>query len=189
MLMELKAHHREIARLSFEGHTPADIARKMDMNVVTVRGVLKDPLCRAHIDRLSDKADDGTIDVRKRLAEFNKHALDVVENLLRDDTVPAATRLKTAQDVLDRNGYNVRHKHEHAHVHLSAEELADLKERARNAGAIWENEENSDVTYETSSPEDAFQLGEDEPTLDTPSSAGCSEDEHPENVAASGSGE
>jgi len=154
MLTELKSHHREIARLKFEGFSPAEIAQKMDMNIVTVRGVLRDPLCRSHLAALSDKADVETVNVRKRMAEFNKYALDVMEDTLRNDSVPHNTRLKAAQDVLDRNGYNVRQRHEHAHVHMTAEELADLKERAKNAGAIWEDEPEPSGK----SPEEALQL-------------------------------
>lgn len=155
MLSELKSHHREIARLSFEGHTPSEIAEKMDVNVATVRGVLRDPICRAHVDSLADKADRQTIDVRKKLAELNQHALNVLEDMLRNDGVPHNTQLKAAQDVLDRNGYNIRHKHEHAHVHMTPEELAELKQRAKNAGAVWADEPEE---APRSSPDEAFQL-------------------------------
>lgn len=155
MLTELKAHHREIARLSFEGYSPSEIAEMKDMNVVTIRGILRDPLCKAHIDGLSDKADKETIDVRKRLAEMNEYALSTLENMLRDDGVPHNTQLKAAQDVLDRNGFNIRHKHEHAHVHMTPEQLADLKQRAKNAGAVWEDDPEEPPR---ASPEDALQL-------------------------------
>ena len=159
MLTELKQHHREIARLSFEGFTPAQIAEQMNLNIMTVRNILRDPLCKAHIDGLSDKADKETIDVRKKLAELNRYALNVMEDMLRNDGIPANTQLKAAQDVLDRNGYNIRHKHEHAHVHMTPEELADLKERAKNAGAVWEDVPEV-LSKPSQNPEKAYQLEE-----------------------------
>jgi len=163
MLDQLKAHHREIARMHYEGFKPAEIAEKMAINIATVRNVLNDPLCKAHVNSLHDRSDRETINVRKKLATLNQYALNVMEDMLRNDGVPHNTQLKAAQDVLDRNGYNVRQKHEHAHVHMTPDELAELKRRAKNAGAVWEDEpEESPRT----SPEEAFQL--------------CSDDEHQE---------
>jgi IS30 family transposase len=155
MLSDLKAHHREIARLSFEGYTPSEIAEKMNAHVVTIRNILRDPICRAHIDALADKADKETVDVRKRLSELNQYALSVLEDMLRNDGVPHNTQLKAAQDVLDRNGYNIRYKHEHAHVHMTPEELSELKQRAKNAGAVWADDPKEPAR---SSPNKAFQL-------------------------------
>ena len=129
MLEQLQTKHREIARLKFEGFKPAEIADQTGMSLSTVRGILSDPLCKAQISKLQDEADENVVDVRRRLAEMNVHALDVIEKILRDDFEQGSTRLKAAEGVLDRNGYAPKQQHEHAHLHLTGQEITDLKRR------------------------------------------------------------
>ncbi len=49
MLAELKIKHREVARLSFEGFRPADIAAKTSVKLATVYKILRDPICKGYI--------------------------------------------------------------------------------------------------------------------------------------------
>lgn len=132
MLEELKSHHREVARLKFEGYKPAEIADQMGMPISSVRLILKDPLCKALVQKLGDQADEQVIDVRKRLAEMNVYALDVIENILRDEYghVPANTQLNAAKDVLDRTGYQAVQRTENIHAHMTRDELEEIKKRA-----------------------------------------------------------
>lgn len=149
MLDELKAQHREVARLKFEGFPPTEIASQTGLALSTVRGILADPLCKAHIDQLNDRADHSVIDVRKKLAELNTDALDVIEEILQYAEAPYNVRLKAAHDVLDRNGYATRQQVNHAHLHLSHEELSQIKERARSAGALsMEADTSVDIDYQ-----------------------------------------
>jgi hypothetical protein len=82
------------------------------------------------IKRFQDEADSQVIDVRKRLADMSVHALDVIENILRDGSAPASTQLKAAEGVLDRNGYSPVQRSENITAHLSKEDLEDIKRRA-----------------------------------------------------------
>lgn len=129
MLDQLRSNHREIARLKFEKFTPAEIAQQTGMALATVRGILADPLCKAHIDKLQDEADTQVVDVRKRLAEMSIKATDVLDQVL--DSLEEKNKLAAAKDVLDRAGYTPRFKHEHIHAHLSREDIESLKARAR----------------------------------------------------------
>lgn len=136
-LDSLKSHHREIARLSFEGFKPAEIAERVDMSVETIRQILRDPLCQAAVERLASSADEGVIDVRKELSKMNKDALARLSDMLKPySDVSPSVQLKAAQDVLDRNGYAAKFQHEHSHLHMTAEELSEIKSRAREAGAF-----------------------------------------------------
>lgn len=148
MLNELKSNHREIARLKFEGVRPTEIAAATGMSISTVRGVLADPMCKAHIAKLSDKADLSVIDVRKKLAEMNAKALDTLDDLLTHADVPAAVQLKTAQDVLNRNGFAPVQEHRHMSVHITSEDLAEMKRRALTSGAVIANEGYEDEEEE-----------------------------------------
>ena len=134
MLTQLKEHHREIARLKVEGFSVQDIADMREMNIQSVYAILRDPLCKAHIAKLQDAADETAIDVRKRLVEMNKKALDKIEDCLDREEVPFATGLKAAESVLDRNGYAPpKQDTSQLHLHVTSEDLNELKERMRKA--------------------------------------------------------
>lgn len=130
MLKQLKVHHREIAKLRFEGTSPQDIAGRMDMSVHTVNLVLRDPLCKSYLSGLQDRADSDTLNVRRELSKMNQNALDTLKYLLTQGEVPASVQLGAAKDVLDRNGFQPTQKHEHLHGHFTAEDVAKLRERA-----------------------------------------------------------
>jgi len=140
MLQELKTKHREIARLLLEGIKPAQISERFDMPLSTVYNIQSDPLFKAHTMRLSDEIDQEVIKVRKRLAEMNSKALDALDDLLTYDNIPPAVRLNTAKDVLDRNGFAPAQNVNHNHAYFTAQDLLELKQRARNAGAAIEVE-------------------------------------------------
>lgn len=136
MLAELKSHHQEIGRLKFEGFKSTEIADKLDMAVTTVYQILRDPLCKAFVNGLSDKANTSVIDVRKKLANMQGPALDVINSILTGGTAtaPAAVRLAASKDVLDRNGHKPVERKEHLHGHFTAEDLVELRNRQKSMG-------------------------------------------------------
>lgn len=111
MLKSLKAHHRNIVQMSFNGYSAKEIAEKLDISTITVSNVLNSPLGKAYQDGLMDKMKDVTIDVRKELVSMNKAALAAL-NRLMDPTnkMPGAVQLGAAKDVLDRSGYKAPDK-------------------------------------------------------------------------------
>ncbi len=143
MLSELKAQHREVARMKLEGFTAVEIASQTGLALSTVRGILADPLCKAHIDQMNDKADSEVIDVRKRMAQMNAKALDVIEEILDYPDVPYNVKFQAAKDNLDRTGYAPAQRVNHAHLHLSPEELTEIKKRAKDAGCLSSVEDDS----------------------------------------------
>lgn len=140
MLDSLKAVHREIARLAFEQFSPHEIAMTMGLGVERVRTILRDPLCQAAVSRMQDNADEAVVDVRRELARLNKPALEVLEDLLKNDGVPYNVQLSAAKDVLDRNGHAAVKQMNHLHVGLTRSELTEIKARAKDAGYVAEPE-------------------------------------------------
>jgi len=142
MLKELKLHHREIARLSFEGYKPAEIATRTSSKLVTVYAILRDALCKSYMNGLADRADNSVIDVREKMAEMNLASLDTLAHILSKDNIeitPASVRLGAANSVLDRNGYKAPEKHEHMHGHFTAEDLMNLQKRNKEVDAGYLN--------------------------------------------------
>lgn len=106
MLKELKAQHRNIVQLAFNGFKQVEIAEQLEIAPQTVYNVLNSPLGKAYLDGLSDKVKEATIDVRKELISMNKDALQTLKSLLtKGAKVPAAVQLGAAKDILDRTGY------------------------------------------------------------------------------------
>ena len=106
MLTELKTKHREIARLNFEGFTPADIAQKTNISTQTIYKILKNPICQAYVNGLGDQVDKTTLDVRERLMQLNAKALDAFDDILSvDSKAPYSVQATVGKDILDRTGH------------------------------------------------------------------------------------
>ena len=130
MLTELKTTHREIARLTFEGFVPADIAARLGLSKGVVHKVTRDPLFKAYLGSLDDRADNHVIDVRRELADMNLDAIAALKRILTADDVPYSVMLAGAKDILDRNGHAVKHQVNHVHGHFTKEDLQRLTARA-----------------------------------------------------------
>jgi len=132
-LKQLKTHHREIARLSFQGFSPQEISERTEMKVTSIYAILKNSLCRAYIDGLNDKADNQVINTRKELFEMSPLATRAMKDILGEETnAPYSVVANVAKDVLDRNGYKAPERHEHIHGHFTSEDITKLRERADN---------------------------------------------------------
>jgi len=111
MLKELKAHHRNIIQMSFNGFKAPEISDRLEISTITVSNVLRSPLGKAYMEGLTDKMKDTTIDVRKELVSMNKDALKTFERLLNpDNKAPASVQFNTAKDLLDRTGFKAPDK-------------------------------------------------------------------------------
>lgn len=135
MLAKLRTQHKTIAQLHVAGVRTGEIADEVGMTMTTVQKILNDALCIAYVKTLQDKAEDVVIDVRKRLANMNSAALDVIEDLLIDEKAPRNIALAAAKDVLDRNGYKPTDNIILNHQYLNKEEILAMRKRATSAGA------------------------------------------------------
>jgi hypothetical protein len=135
MLAKLRAQHKRIAQLHVAGVRSHVIAAEVEMAQTTVALILKDALCVAYMDTLQDKAETVVIDVRKRLANMNSAALDVIENLLTDEKAPLNLAHNAAKDVLDRTGFKAPDNINMIHTYMDKDEILAMKKRAVDAGA------------------------------------------------------
>lgn len=108
MLKELRAQHRNIIQMAFNGFKNQEIAERLGMAQTSVSSIIRSPLGQAYLNGLQDRAHEATLDVRKKLVSLNKDALATFEHLLDKSSrknVPASVQFNAAKDVLDRNGY------------------------------------------------------------------------------------
>jgi len=130
-LKQLKTRHREIARLSFQGFSPQEIAERTDMKVTSIYAILKNSLCQAYLDGLNDKADKQVINVRQELFDMSPMATEAMKGILDPESAaPYSVIANVAKDVLDRTGYKPPEKHLHAVGHFTADDIHQLYERA-----------------------------------------------------------
>jgi hypothetical protein len=106
MLKELRTQHRTIIQMVFSGFSNNEIAERLEMSPASVSTIVRSPLGQAYLGGLNDKAQETTLDVRKKLTSLNKNALETFERILDPrQKVNPAVQATVAKDVLDRNGY------------------------------------------------------------------------------------
>ncbi|MBU3995892.1 MAG: hypothetical protein KKF42_09020, partial [Actinobacteria bacterium] len=101
MLKELRTQHRTIIQMAFSGYKNKDIAERMEMSDCTVSQIIRSPLGQAYLEGLQDKAQESTLDVRKKLVSMNTSALSVLERIMNPaEKAPHSVQLTAAKDVL-----------------------------------------------------------------------------------------
>jgi predicted transcriptional regulator len=106
MLKELRNQHRTIIQMVFSGFKNKEIAERLEMSDCTVSQIVRSPLGQAYLEGLQDKAQESTLDVRKKLVSLNKSALTVLERIMNPaEKAPHSVQFSAAKDVLDRTGY------------------------------------------------------------------------------------
>jgi len=168
MLKELRTQHRNIIQMSFSGFKNQEIAEKTGMSPATISQILRSPLGKAYLNGLNDRAQENTIDVRKKLISLNKDALGTIERILNpQQKAPFNVQLTAAKDVLDRNGYKPSDKFEiDVFSHKSDDEI-EAEIRAMEA-AIARNQitqENPSLTETLPITSDSGAEGDDSQTL------------------------
>ena len=137
MLKDLQTHHREIARMKFQGFTAQEIAQRTGGKVASVYSILRDPLCQSFLAGLNDKADQQVLETRGKLHQLEASALDRAEEMLdKDANTPAAAKVALFKDIMDRNGYKAPEKHEHSVAHLTFDDIRELRERAHAVNLV-----------------------------------------------------
>jgi hypothetical protein len=90
----------------FAGFKNKEIAERLEMSDCTVSQIVRSPLGQAYLEGLQDKAQESTLDVRKKLVSLNKSALTVLERIMNPaEKAPHSVQFSAAKDVLDRTGY------------------------------------------------------------------------------------
>lgn len=134
-------HHR-IMRLHLLGYSGREIASMLGLSESRVSIVINSNLGRCQSAIMKSEADTSAIETARRIREVAPKALQVIEDILADDSVPSSVRLKAAQDALDRAGHGAVKKLDvrSTSVALSPDDLEDLKQaalaRAKASGLV-----------------------------------------------------
>ena len=137
--------HHEVCRLALIGMKQVDIATHLGVSPVMVSYTLRSPIVQRQLNQLKAVRDIDAIDVAKEIQALAPRAVRVLDELM-DSELPNI-KLKAATDILDRAGHAAVRtlRTENLHAHFTADEISDIKKRAREVGlltdAMYEEEE------------------------------------------------
>ena len=145
--------HHEVCRLALIGMKQVDIANHLSVSPVMVSYTLRSPIVQRQLNQLKAVRDLDAIDVSKEIQELAPRAVKVLEELM-DNELPNI-KLKAATDILDRAGHAAVRtlRTENIHAHFTADEITDIKKRAREVGLL------TDAIYEEEQDVDSSQKG------------------------------
>jgi len=128
--------HHEVVRLALIGMRQVDIAEHLGVSPVMVSYTLRSPIVREQLKNMSSARDIDAIDISAEIRALAPKAVEVLEELM-DNDLPNI-KLKAAQDVLDRAGFAAVKtiKTENVHAHFTADEIMEIKGRARDIGLL-----------------------------------------------------
>jgi len=129
-LKELKAHHLEIARLHVQGKSVVEIAGAVNLCENTVRLVMRQQVYLEHLGQIRAEIEGTAMTVLSRVKALAPKAVQVQEDIMKDEQVSPGHRLNAAQDILDRSGEAPRQTKgeiNHHHTILTAQDLMDIR--------------------------------------------------------------
>lgn len=135
--LELSARHDEILRMKLTGLRHGDIAAALGITTAAVGYVVNSEMGKRRLQELSELADLESCDVALEIRKSAPKAIRLLKEVI-DGTVegaPIVTRVRAAQDMLDRAGHGkVERKKIEFTGYMGG--LEELKQRAREAGVL-----------------------------------------------------
>ena len=133
----LRPDQREALRLIAAGVSYDEISQRTGLSRKVIVKLQRSPAGREVLEKLNDKRDEIVINTIKELASLAPLAVEHYKRCLSDlknKKYTRAQQLKIASEVLDRIGVAAAPsvQHHHLHAHLSAVDLEELKQRAKN---------------------------------------------------------
>jgi hypothetical protein len=130
-IKHLWERHKEVARLLVSGRKHVEVAATLGMTPARVAIIANSPVFEKYLDRLRDRVEVGIVDVREKINEGSKDAIQVLLGMLKASDVNPQTKSKVAMDILDRAGFAAVKtvRSENLNVTLNAERLQELKDK------------------------------------------------------------
>ncbi len=146
-LRNLWDRHHEMIRMTVMGMKEREIALIMGLKEETVKRTLCSELAQRQLRILRTERDKGSVDVANEIRRLSIEAVRVLEETMQSDD--SRLRFTAAKDVLDRAGFGAPTKvvGQMLHAHLTVDDLADIKQRALQMGAL-RTVERSESPYE-----------------------------------------
>lgn len=130
--------HHEITRLALLGLKHVDIANTLGITPTMVSYTLNSPIVKRQLAIMRGARDAEAVDVAAQIKSLAPKAVEVLEDLLTSES--ESMKYKAATGILDRAGHAPvqRLQASVAHGYFTADEIADIKSRAKDIIDIGE---------------------------------------------------
>lgn len=131
-IQEMQNIHHEVARLLLLGMKHVEVASRLGVTPTMVSYTANSPVVKRQLAVMRGARDVSAVDCAQRIKELAPIAIERLEKLLDSENEQIVH--KTAVAVLDRAGHAPvqRMQADMVHMHFTANELDDIKSRARN---------------------------------------------------------
>lgn len=139
-LQKMNQLHHEIVRRIVAGQKDHQIAKSLGVSKAMVKYTKESPIVKQKLEILMGERDASAIEVRKHIENLAPLALDELQKMMTEESTSDRTRMKIAQDVLDRAGFKPANVNVNAQTKLDKNDISEAKERAKKNGLIKEDE-------------------------------------------------
>lgn len=133
--------HHEIIRLAVLGMKHVDIAKELGVTAVTVSTCLNSEVGRRQLELMRGARDSETIDLAVEIRKKAPVAFRLLQEFMETEDFDPKQRIAIAMDTMDRAGFGAPRIIEGRmlHAHLTADDLAEIKQRARDNSLLAES--------------------------------------------------
>lgn len=135
-LQHMWERQKEIARLLVAGKTQKEIGDMLKISQTRMSIICNSPIFKDHVDELSRRRDIEAVDVQETIERASQDAVQFLHRVLRGEVDQASTntKVKVAQDFLDRGGYGKTsiQRNENVNITLNASKIEELKQRRKD---------------------------------------------------------
>jgi hypothetical protein len=133
--------HHEICRLLLLGWDHAKIAETLGVTSVMVSYTANSELIKRRLEVMRGARDAEALDLAVEIKRFAPEAFEMLQTIMRTSD-SEKNRIVIAMDAMDRAGYAPPKVIEgrFLHAHFTAEEIEDMKKRAKESGQVVEGE-------------------------------------------------
>lgn len=167
-LLALNNNHHEILRYALLGYKPRQIADALGVTEPTVCNVLNGSKGRAQLAIMRGARDSKTIDVARDIAEFAPKCVEVLKEIIENDTNQPHLRGKYALEMLGIAGHvkPQRVQVQGSVHHLTSDDITAIKLRARQiaeqSGVLAIEGDYTELPQGESSTDQSSDLASDE---------------------------
>jgi len=133
--------HHEILRLLLLGWQPVKIAETLGVTPVMVSYTANSELVKRRLEVMRGARDAEALDLSVEIKRFAPEAFEMLQVIMRTSN-SEKNKIAIAMDAMDRAGYAPPKVIEgrFMHAHFTAEEIEDMKQRAKESGQVVEGE-------------------------------------------------
>jgi len=146
-IVQLQQRHHEILNKHLLGFKNVEIAQQLNITEVSVSGVIGSELGQAKLRDMREERDAGQFDVMKEIKVLAEDAVKVYKYILQEDQAGLALKKKTADTVLEMQGYGgktVKLEGSISHLLTSSSDIQEAIARglaaARSSGLVVDAE-------------------------------------------------